>query len=348
MPTRPSTAQSRKTNNNNSNNNAALARRKALGTYVYISGLTGVHTLETGLAYYYRGHYIYAYPAGNLIEPVPYSTRKGIMIQGVVDAGVPAYCAGAEGLLSEGEIGALEKSVRVEMQRKEELVEEDVLGTSGAESEEIKNAVVDEGIKADHQSEEFGRARALQDAELQRKVSSLAALRESGLKAFTPQYGASLLAASAPGSRLASRSASPSDFRPSGLRPVSSHVSLARLGAIRGHSSPYANTRFLEANSEVDDFPSRPSSAVGYLPGLGDHALSAGDLARSTVPARVKPCAIHGEECDGVTVERACLIEETKKGFGFVEEEVPIIERGGRQMVDWASLLEEARTEKDV
>ncbi|KAL1656384.1 hypothetical protein SLS61_000847 [Didymella pomorum] len=340
MPIRLLTNQSRKTSN--SNNNTALARRKALSTYVYISGLTGVHTLETGLAYYYRGHYMYAYPAGNIIEPISYSTRKGIMIQGVVDAGAPVYCADAEGLLSEGEIAALEKSVRAEIQRKEGLFGEDALGTSGAEGGEVKNGGVDEGIKADHEAEERGLRRALRDAELQREVSSLAALRENGLKAFTPRHGALFLAVSAPGSRLASRSASPSD-----LRPVSSRVSLARLGAIRDHSSHSANTRCLEANLEVEDVLSRPSSAVGYLPGLGDHMLAAGDLARSTGPERVRPCAIYGEKCDGVSVERACLTEETKKGLGFVKK-VPIIERGVRQMVDWASLLEETRADKGV
>lgn len=35
---------------------------------VYISGLQGHHDLETGIAYHYRGHYIYAYPAANPIE----------------------------------------------------------------------------------------------------------------------------------------------------------------------------------------------------------------------------------------------------------------------------------------
>ncbi|KAF3036107.1 hypothetical protein E8E11_003707 [Didymella keratinophila] len=320
MSTRPSTAQPRKAAKNN---NTALARRKAVGTYVYISGLRGVHTLETGLAYYYRGHYIYAYPAGNLIEPIPYSTRKGIMIQGVLDAGAPMCSAGAAGLLGEEEVRALSASVENEGRKK----------TYGEEGS------AEEAVRADSGTEEPGLRRALLDGDLRGSVMSLAALRESGLKAFTPHHGASSLAASAPGSRLASRSASPL-----GLRPTSSHVGLARLGAIRGHSSPFANTHYLEANSLIEDVPSRFSSALGYLPGLGDHALSARGLAR---PIRVAPCPIHGEGCDGVSVERDCLTEETKKGLGFVEE-VSIIERGGRQMVDWARLLEEARVEEGV
>lgn len=98
--------------------NEALARRKALHIQVYISGLSGQHTLEVGLAYYYRGHYIYACPASNLIEPIPYSTRKGIMIQGVVSETAPWYDRSAPGLGEEREIRALEKSVESERRAK--------------------------------------------------------------------------------------------------------------------------------------------------------------------------------------------------------------------------------------
>jgi hypothetical protein len=323
MPTHPSTTQFRK-----AINNTALARHKALSTYVYISGLTGVHKLETGLAYYYRGHYIYAYPAGNLIEPIPYSTRTGIVIQGVLDAEAPVYDAGARGLRGEGEVRALELSVQSEVARREAV---------SRETSEKMPEVVE--VREPSGRAESPALRCTPPAgDLHGSITTLAALRESGLRAFTPCYGASCLAASAPGSRLASRSGSPS-----GLRPVSSHVGLARLGAIKGHSSPF-NNNHLEANAPVGDATSRPSSAVGYLPGLGDHALSARDLAH---PVRVAPCPIHGEECDGVSVERACLTEKTREGLGFVEE-VPIIERGGRQMVDWASLLKEARAEDGI
>jgi hypothetical protein len=89
--------------------NAHLARIKAQKQRVYISGLTGQHSLETGVAYHYRGHYIYA-PALNPIEPVPYSTRKGINIVGTLLELAPPYDPGAEGLVSEESIGALERS----------------------------------------------------------------------------------------------------------------------------------------------------------------------------------------------------------------------------------------------
>jgi hypothetical protein len=314
----------------------ALARHKALHTHVYISGLRGTHTLETGLAYYYRGHYMYAYPAGNLVEPIPYSTRKGIMIQGILDAGTPVYDASAEGLREEKEIRALEASVESEMQRKE-----NALDASGLEVDEAQEGMSVDSTK--HSSAAPSPAlRLTPPAEhLRTSLTSLSVLRDNGVKAFTPRHGVSCLAASAPGSRLASRSASPS-----GLRPVSSHVGLARLGAIKGHNYHQENAEN-EANSPLEDVPSRRASSVGYLYGLGDHALAVRYLAHPVGPERVKPCAIHGEECDGVSVGRACLTEETRRGLGFVEE-VPVIAPEDKQMVDWASLLEEAKAEERI
>ena len=57
---------------------------------------------------------------------------------------------------------------------------------------------------------------------------------------------------------------------------------------------------------------------------------------------RVPPCPLHGEECDGVTVTMLWLTKRKLDGEGFVEEP-PIIERAGREMVDWAGLLEKER-----
>lgn len=99
---------------------------------------------------------------------------------------------------------------------------------------------------------------------------------------------------------------------------------------------------------------SRPASSVGYLYGLGDHALSVEDLNRAEKSvgvglnggARTAPCAIHGEECDGVSTERMWKTEETKRSRGFMEE-VPMVDAGGRVMVDWARLLEEAKAGGD-
>jgi hypothetical protein len=88
----------------------AKARAKSQTQPVYISGIRGQHTLETGVAYHYRGHYVYASPAGNPIEPVPFSTKKGINIIGTVRYLAPRYDPNAPELVPEESIGALSKA----------------------------------------------------------------------------------------------------------------------------------------------------------------------------------------------------------------------------------------------
>ncbi|KAK1911463.1 hypothetical protein P3342_012764 [Pyrenophora teres f. teres] len=89
-------------------NNARIARHKAIHQKVYISGIKGYHTLETGVAYHYRGHFVYAYPACVPIEPVPYSTKKGINLVGVAQHLAPPYDPNAPDLVEEHTIYALQ------------------------------------------------------------------------------------------------------------------------------------------------------------------------------------------------------------------------------------------------
>ncbi|KNG46943.1 hypothetical protein DDE82_006356 [Stemphylium lycopersici] len=99
-----------------------IARQKATQQRVFISGLKGTHTLEKGVAYHYRGHFIYAYPAGNPIEPVPFSTKKGINIVGIAKDRAPGYDPKDPGLVYESSVRALDKSFAREWkgQREEE------------------------------------------------------------------------------------------------------------------------------------------------------------------------------------------------------------------------------------
>jgi hypothetical protein len=100
-------------------NKQLIAREKAINTRVYISGLRGDHTLETGLAYYYRGHYLYSFPGGTLIEPMPYSIKKGIMVHGMVSPSAPTYDGNSAGLVDEESVRALEASVKNELGSRE-------------------------------------------------------------------------------------------------------------------------------------------------------------------------------------------------------------------------------------
>lgn len=204
-----------------------LARDRALHTHVYISGLAGHHTLETGLAYYYRGHYIYAYPAGTLIEPVPYSTRRGIVIQGIVSESAPVYDAKAVGLVEEGDIRALAASV--ENERREREVQGDE-----TQVEEDDVVAADEITNSSTSSRTPSPYLAVQPVSPLPTPARLFALRDPSLHTLTPCRGLSFLAASAPGSRLASRSASPSS-----MRPASSHTAIKHPGSIRGTLRPF-------------------------------------------------------------------------------------------------------------
>lgn len=354
-PTMPVTHHTRKTANER------LAREKALQTHVYISGLSGHHTLQTGLAYYYRGHYIYAYPAGNLIEPIPYSTRKGIKIQGIVSVSAPRYDSGAEHLVEESSVHALAASIENEREREREKEKEKLESeqpatlASGEEEEQHLDAP---GISTVHEPPSQTPCTVSPPpppppppapSSLDPKLPPRA-FTPLHLHTFTPQPGLAFLAASAPGSRLASRAASPA----AGLRPTSSHVGLAWL---QGRLS--AMQRGLNACSLRDGYvgphTARGDGKIGHLPGLGDHALDAGEVGRGG-GAEVKvgatdrgfvgwaggagrgmSCVLHGEGCEGGSTEwAACKTDEMRRG------DVPMVRAGGREMVDWAGLLGEA------
>ncbi|KAF1947626.1 hypothetical protein EJ02DRAFT_390665 [Clathrospora elynae] len=118
--------------------NQRAARVKALNQRVYISGLQGHHTLEVGVAYHYRGHYLYAYPARTPIEPIPFSTKKGINLSGIVDDGAPVYNPKARHLVPESEIAALQRSCFHEQERQKEQEEVGKWATKNALEEEAR------------------------------------------------------------------------------------------------------------------------------------------------------------------------------------------------------------------
>lgn len=192
------------------NDRALIARQKALKTLVYISGFHGAHSLETGLAYYYRGHYIYAFPAGTLLESEPFCIRYGISYRGIVAKDAPVYECGEEGLEEEVTVGALRKSIEREMALKREMEEQE---TKGDEEDDDTATTPTAPSRPPSRTTLLIGLAALRDPALQDRVQT-----------FTPRPNCGYLAASAPGSRLASRAPSPS-----GLRPISSCVGLPAL-----------------------------------------------------------------------------------------------------------------------
>ncbi|CAO2647983.1 Nn.00g089050.m01.CDS01 [Neocucurbitaria sp. VM-36] len=124
--------------------NEREARLRAQRQRVYISGIEGHHSLEVGVAYHFRGHFIYSYPAGNPIEPIPFSTRKGITIVGTVQDRAPIYNSHAADLVQERDIAALYRSSVNEwefQQQQEATQKEDTAKALEEESQQAKHLV---------------------------------------------------------------------------------------------------------------------------------------------------------------------------------------------------------------
>ncbi|KAF1836990.1 hypothetical protein BDW02DRAFT_545057 [Decorospora gaudefroyi] len=116
-----------------------------MGQRVYVSGLAGSHELETGVAYYYRGHYLYACPAGTPIEPVPYSTKNRLNVVGVVVSRAPFYDPNAPGLVPENSLRALDCAIFQEAEWQKEQEE--------ARKREIKESLEEEAAKVSSERE---------------------------------------------------------------------------------------------------------------------------------------------------------------------------------------------------
>ncbi|KAH7077847.1 hypothetical protein BKA63DRAFT_369742, partial [Paraphoma chrysanthemicola] len=232
--------------------NKRNAAAKAQGQRVYISGIQGHQSLETGVAYHYRGHYVYAYPNGNPIEPVPYQTKKGINIIGTVQDNAPLYAPNDPSLVPEARIAALKKSCQhvwddqqeEEEQRKMEtaqIIEEEAV------DEEEEGSVALEMPTTYHQGSYYapnmpGEAmRSTMTPMIPHQVSSRAPSRAVSYTSlphlsFTPHDRAQYLADSAPGSRLPSISNTPYHSRPvspsGGATSLRQTASTSRLTAL--------------------------------------------------------------------------------------------------------------------
>lgn len=59
----------------------------------------------------------------------------------------------------------------------------------------------------------------------------------------------------------------------------------------------------------------------------------------------VLKCAVHGDDCDGVTVTNDHLTLATRKSRGF-KEPYPVLVSEDRSMIDWYTLLQEERKDQ--
>ena len=68
-----------------------------------------MHPLRVGIAYWYRGHYLYG-AALNPVEPQPFATKKKVLLNGVQRESAPIYSQTDEDLVPEPVIGFLPKA----------------------------------------------------------------------------------------------------------------------------------------------------------------------------------------------------------------------------------------------
>ncbi|KAI8937227.1 hypothetical protein NX059_006436 [Plenodomus lindquistii] len=175
--------------------------RQSRGQRVYISGIRGQQSLETGVAYYYRGHHIYSATAANPIDTIPFSTRRGISVVGIAQHLAPLYVPQAADLVPESTIGALDRA------RKNAWADQE------AQEEALK---AETAIALQEEAEKKKRSKK-GDIPTIGTVTTAAATNPPALvfdSAFTPHDRAQYLAASAPGSRLVSITNTPHGSRP--------------------------------------------------------------------------------------------------------------------------------------
>jgi hypothetical protein len=192
---------------------------------------------------------------------------------------------------------------------------------------------------------------------------------------FTPHDRARYLSDSAPGSRLASVTTTPYASRPvsptqhthsSSLRQISSTSRLAQLlvddrmsrtctplSDVTEGNTLLSHTRLsldeaADTNSGIED-PASPPYSRNKPIGTGrprrasmalNHAYNA---ANPLVSARTPKCALHGEECDGVTVTETWKTQRARETTGFKDLYPVVSGAGDRVMVDWMKLLAEER-----
>ncbi|KAF3011084.1 hypothetical protein E8E13_011245 [Curvularia kusanoi] len=348
--------------------NARIAWHRAHHTFVYIEGLAGVHTLQTGIVYYWRGHHIYSHPLGNLIEQIPFSTRQGIAIQGIVD-NAPPYDGSAPGLVDEADVHALAASIFTEQEIQQEQQPPLPPPPPPAAPRPIGTPI-------------------RQGTASNQLLSPVAPNFQ-----YTPRFGQDFLAASAPGSRIASPL--PSPFRAQHgassqrLRPSASMQRLTLpsitgtqlfdlpVDVLTGHSKltppalhamrdssllqPHAEptggissgTNTTSPLTRVRDTALRQHNAeaaeqASAAHGTGDlqhHALSEADQQRAGVAEdnpflmQNAPYFEQGEEYDAVGAEWEVATEDSYSSGGTAI--MSMVESRRRDIAEWASPVEE-------
>ncbi|KAF2267955.1 hypothetical protein CC78DRAFT_590193 [Lojkania enalia] len=197
----------------------------------YISGIEGLHPIRVGVAYYYRGHYIYG-RSMNPLEPLPYSTKtKRMTIAGTIPGSAPPYDQHGMNLVRESDVGALSKAIVSECHAR-------LLYETSEEAYDDHSEDEGPSLLADHQGDAATKKRpsttklATSDKYHDPDVDTAYVDEAAGTAAdmrppttstgqfYSPHDKAHFLAQSAPGSRLPSSPGSALNSAPGSPRPV--------------------------------------------------------------------------------------------------------------------------------
>ncbi|ORX99695.1 hypothetical protein BCR34DRAFT_576393 [Clohesyomyces aquaticus] len=225
----------------------------------YVSGFRGTFTSATAIAYFYRGHHIYA-PNGNPVEPMSFASGKKTVITGLTMSSAPIYDLNHPNLVDEREVAALWKSkLNEEMGAftPYKLTDED-FEMKPSLRKAASAAAAAEAARAARSRESSRAAPSLRlpGPELQAPVPEMACRavsrfttegdiapdalsmfpeprRGSGPKLFVPHDRAHFLAVSAPVSKhaspYASRSTSPAMMRDAGMRAAATSSRITQV-----------------------------------------------------------------------------------------------------------------------
>ncbi|KAF2653284.1 hypothetical protein K491DRAFT_718216 [Lophiostoma macrostomum CBS 122681] len=312
------------------------SKYRADNTDCLISGVQGAQNMRVGIAYFYRGHYIYSL-ARTPLEPQPFATKGRLMVAGTAVNTAPFYDNQGPDLVPEPTIGFLYKAQMTDQHY-------GLDGTRSA-SQHVATPII---IEPDTTARAHDTAFSSYPGPANRKH-------------FTPHDRAHFLAASLPGSKFVSRANSPSrdydDYKEqehedtSRLRPVLSSTRLGSLlagggvalGEGSGAKTPPA-TEWMDdeaISSYMYKSPSPEAPAHVSRPRRASVLLN--QAYNATHPSRnVLKCPLHDGACDGVSVVEPHLTEQCRLGRGF-KDLYPVLQKGDRTMIDWEKVMAEEK-----
>ncbi|KAF1999677.1 hypothetical protein P154DRAFT_216778 [Amniculicola lignicola CBS 123094] len=243
---------------------------------IHISGLHGIHDVRTGIAYWYRGHYLYALNGGP-IEPVEYPVKSKIFVKNLPMSAAPPYDPFDPTLVYEHELSVI-ACMKQNISSAKPVVG---MGEPAGESQEEIDGE-DEGqdayqYEAGYLAHQRGSAFDIgKPMDGLQRPATPPVINITSAQLFSPHDRAHYLAESAPvsvsGSLAGSRTSSPVPYH-AGLRPTASMIGMEHLHPVRHHrksSSSSLQSHMDNLRSPANQAYHERSGSTSSLPKLSD------------------------------------------------------------------------------